>query len=92
MTCPVFHDLYEPCYTTTQSSPTVFRERDGGDGALVSLEVGHVGALFQVPDLDDGVFSARGEDQTVRVELGAREGRHCQTECGQVVLSQTQHQ
>ena len=36
-------------------------------------EVGHVGALLQVPDLNLRVCRARPEDQAVRVELSARQ-------------------
>jgi hypothetical protein len=49
---------------------SVLREGDGGDRADVAGEVGHIGALLQVPDLDLRVGRPRPEDQTVRVELG----------------------
>ena len=54
-------------------SLTVLREGDVGDGARVSGEVGHIGSLLQVPDLDDGVLCASAKDQAVRMELGAGE-------------------
>lgn len=70
-----------PCSQTHPTPPklTVFRERDGGDRSLVSLEVGDVGSFLQIPDLDDGVFRARGKDQAVRVKLGTCQGRYWPT-------------
>ena len=37
-------------------------------------EVGHVGALLQIPDLDLGVRRAGSKDETVGMELGAGQG------------------
>lgn len=50
---------------------TVLRESNGCDWTRVSREVGHVGALLQIPNLDLGVSRASTKDQTVRVELSA---------------------
>ena len=69
------------CSQTHSTAPkqTVFRERDGRDGSLVSLKIGNIGSFLQIPDLDDGVFRARGKDQAVRVKLGTCQGRYWPT-------------
>lgn len=36
-------------------------------------EVGHVGALLQIPNLDLGVRSTSAKNETIRVELSACE-------------------
>uniref|UniRef100_A0A0E9WHC6 Uncharacterized protein n=1 Tax=Anguilla anguilla TaxID=7936 RepID=A0A0E9WHC6_ANGAN len=50
----------------------VLGEGDGGDGARVAGEVGHVGALLQVPDLNLRIGRARPKNEPVRVEFGRR--------------------
>ena len=54
--------------------PTVLRECNAGNGSRVSGEVGHIGALLQIPDLDDRVFCTSTKDKTVRMELCTCQG------------------
>lgn len=77
MLCVLFltFDLYNVAVSrrTCGQVVSVLREGDGCHRARVSREVCHVGALLQIPNLDLGVGRASTEDQTVRVELGARQ-------------------
>lgn len=52
---------------------SVLRESNGGDRARVAGEVGHVGALLQIPDLDLRVSCSSTKDETIRVELSTGE-------------------
>ena len=36
-------------------------------------EVGHIGSLLEIPDLDVGISCSRAHQQTVGVELGTRQ-------------------
>lgn len=51
----------------------ILGEGNAGDGARVAREVGHVGSLLQVPDLDLRVHGACSENESIRVELRTRE-------------------
>lgn len=59
---------------------SILRESNGGDGAGVAWEVGHVGALLQIPDLDLGISRPSAKNETVRVELSTGESCRGQTE------------
>lgn len=59
---------------------SVLRESNGGDGARVAGEVGYIGALLQIPDLDLRVSCSSTEDETIRVELSA--GESCEGQTG----------
>lgn len=52
---------------------SILRESNGGDRTRVAREVGHIGALLQIPDLDLGVSRASAKNETIRVELGTGE-------------------
>lgn len=52
---------------------SVLRESNGGDGARVAWEVGHVGALLQIPDLDLRISRPSAKNETIRVELSTGE-------------------
>lgn len=56
---------------------SVLRESDGGHRSGVAREVGHVGALLQIPNLDLGVGRTGAKNETIRVELGT--GESCGT-------------
>lgn len=47
----------------------------------VSGEVGNVGALLQVPDLDHTISSSRSKYQPIRVKLGTSESRASSRVC-----------
>lgn len=59
---------------------SVLREGDGGDGARVAGEVGHIGALLQIPDLDLGISRPSAKNETIGVELSTRQSWGGQTE------------
>ena len=59
---------------------SVLRESNGGDGAGVAWEVGHIGALLQIPDLDLGISRSSAKNETVRVELST--GESCRRQTG----------
>lgn len=52
---------------------SVLRESDGGDGSRVAGEVGHVGALLQIPNLNLGVGRTGAKNETIRMELSTGE-------------------
>lgn len=55
---------------------TILRERNRRYSSLVSLEVGDISTLLQIPNLDDRIISASAKDETVRVKLGTSKGRN----------------
>lgn len=59
---------------TSSKVVSVLGEGDGGDWARVTREVGHIGALLQIPDLNLRVCRTSAENQTVRVELSTGQG------------------
>lgn len=64
---------------------SVLREGNGGDGARVAREVGHIGAFLQIPDLDLGISRPSAKNETIRVELSTGEScwKHIETSlCG----------
>lgn len=52
---------------------SVLRESNGGDGARVAWEVGHIGTLLQIPNLDLGISSSGTKNETIRMELSTGE-------------------
>lgn len=60
---------------TSSKVVSVLGEGDGGDWARVTREVGHIGALLQIPNLNLRVCCTSAENQAVRMELST--GQSC---------------
>lgn len=76
-------NLRKKCYQvslTCGQIVSVLRESNGGDRSRVTGEVGHVGALLQIPNLNLGVRSTSAKNETIRVELSACESWGVQSE------------
>lgn len=52
-----------------QETLTILRERNAGNGALMSREVSHICALLQIPDFHSRVFCSRPKNKPIRMEL-----------------------
>lgn len=73
---------------------SVLRESNGGDGARVAREVGHISALLQIPNLNLGVSRTSAKNETIRVELSTGESCGGQTETltlGKGLISTVKH-
>lgn len=60
---------YTAAVLTCGQIVSILRESNGGDGARVAREVGHIGTLLQIPDLDLRISSSSSKNETIRVEL-----------------------
>lgn len=74
--------MYKCTVLTCSQIISILRESDAGDGARVAGEVGHVGALLQVPDLDLGISRPSAKNETIGVELST--GESCRGQRGNI--------
>lgn len=59
---------------------SILRESNRGYRARVAWEVGNIGALLQIPDLDLGISCPSAKNETIRVELSTGESCREHTE------------